>query len=242
MKTIQEHLRELDHEKLIEQYLDKYPMVLADLYESHPEWTVESVRTKCLQTLREYLHKLCTIKTELDENGHHGILYAHRCIVQYGWEDPLVFDMMIQEELLVQGFCAEDYAYDFSEQNQIMGYYVAETPLTQKYLYKLAANVMWEASWCGYLDQDIDGWPNHGETEEEDEQDDDEPLNYDEFCSFAGVERKPEPDEDDTVLQKLKKEAEEARSRYWEYSRKRERKLILEQLRAEQRASQQKQP
>ena len=44
--------------------------------------------------------------------------------------------------------------YDILPQAEIMGFLVAETEMTQRYIYELAANVMYEASFFGFEEED----------------------------------------------------------------------------------------
>ena len=152
MKTVQEWLRELDTEKLIEEYLYIDP-IQYDRNESYLNRTVGEIKNAYKERLREYIERLRKVSVAEPEDGHQGLLYVHR-IIKDGVDDQ-TFEMIHVDEFLEKGYDAPDYAYEFTDQAEIVGFLVADTPLTQRYIYELIADVMNEASFFGYEQEDL---------------------------------------------------------------------------------------
>ena len=148
MKTVQEWLQELDTEKLIQEYLYKEPIKFDQ--EAFQNLTVSQVRYTVTQSIREYIERLRIIPVEAPADGRQGLLYVHRAIDGDIITDSLAFSLVLVDELLEKGSAATDYAYELNSQTEIMGYLVADTPLTLRYIYELMADVLYEASFFGF--------------------------------------------------------------------------------------------
>ena len=147
METVQAWLNKLDTEKLIHTYLIENPIS----YDTHKEYldhTVREIRDKYEETLQQYIERLRHLEIKSDENKMQGLLYVHR-IMSDGHQER-TYNLIYVEEFLEQGYDASDYAYEFTEQAVILGFLVAETPLTQRYIYELIADVLSEASFFGF--------------------------------------------------------------------------------------------
>lgn len=147
MKTVQEWLNELDIDLLIQDYLYIDP-VKYDNHEEKLNKTVQEVMDEHIKNVRNFINRMRTIPVKVPEDGRQCILYARRTI-----EDGVpsqAFELVHKDELLEKGHEALDYAYYFSEQAEIAGYFVADTPLTLACIYDLIADVMNEASYFGY--------------------------------------------------------------------------------------------
>lgn len=147
METVQAWLNKLDTEKLINTYLSENPIS----YDTHKEYldhTVREIRDKYEETLRQYIERLRHLAVKPDDYGKQGLLYVRR-IMSDGHRERS-YNLIYMEELLEKGNNADDYAYEFTEQAVILGFLVAETPLTQRYIYELIADVLSEASFFGF--------------------------------------------------------------------------------------------
>ncbi|MBQ7434127.1 MAG: hypothetical protein IJV50_11855 [Lachnospiraceae bacterium] len=147
MKTVQEYLRELDQEQLITTYLHAHPIEY-DKLPNMMDMTVREIRKKYKQQLQNYIDRLCGLKMKNSCDGQNGVLYVHRCFEDR--DTDLYFSMVPLDELLEKGVCAQNYSYVMCDQAEIISFLVAETPLTQLYIYELLADVMFEASWFGF--------------------------------------------------------------------------------------------
>ena len=153
MKNVQEWLRELDTERLVKEYLRIDPI----RYDSHPAYldrTVREIRNARTDRIRRYIERLRTMTVKAPEDGQQGLLYAHR-VMKDGMDDQ-TFGLIYVDELLEKGCDAQEYAYEFMEQAEIVGFLVADTPLTLRYIYQLMADVLNEASFFGFEQEDLE--------------------------------------------------------------------------------------
>lgn len=153
-KTVQEVLRELDTERLIGTYRFHFPIG----YEEHLELldvTVREIQERVKQGLRQFIERLRTLPVQSPEDGKQGLLFAHR--IMKGGSHEKTFELVFIDELLRDGVKCQCYAYEFTEQAVIMGFQVADTPLTQRYIYELVADVMHTASFFGFSQEDPPG-------------------------------------------------------------------------------------
>ena len=148
MKTVQEYIRNADREKLIGEYLHAHPIEFQEI--RNKDLTIKEVFEKYREELSRYIDHLCALSVVRKEPSEAGILYVFRNL--YEASDDLDFGLLEAAELLEAEDLAKvnDYSYIFSKQEEIMGYYVADSELTQKHIYELMADVMYEASWLGF--------------------------------------------------------------------------------------------
>ena len=153
MKPVQAYLQELDTEKLINTYLSENPINYEESRAAHPDLTVQQIRDAWQSRLRDFIRQLSEMTVCKPEDGKQSILYVCRT-VKDGIHEPY-FGMVHLDELLGKGTEIEDYAYEFTPQEVIIGFLVAETPLTQHYIYELIADVLNEASFFGFAQEDL---------------------------------------------------------------------------------------
>lgn len=160
MKTVQETLKSINHEELIGTYFFKYPIDLNYLLFKHPEnseMTVDALIGKYKENKQRTINKLMEVEITPPEDRHQGVLYAHR-IIKDSFDEPET-ELVLLDELMENGAEAQDYAYFFTQQSEIAGFLIADTPYTQQNLYSLLADVIYEASFFGpeqeYLEDEI---------------------------------------------------------------------------------------
>lgn len=146
MKTVQQVLRELDTEKLIAHYLWEYPIEY-DRYEEWLDLTIREIRDTYRKDLADLIQRLREMKISEPEDGHQGVLFVHKVLEEYLTEE---YRLVHLDELIELGPECENYAYGFTKQSEIVGFLVADTPLTQRYIYDLMTNVLDQASFFGY--------------------------------------------------------------------------------------------
>lgn len=79
MKTVQEWLRKLDTEKLIEEYLYIDP-IQYDRHESYLNRTVGEIKHAYKECVRKYIERLRTISVAEPEDGHQGSPKNKACV------------------------------------------------------------------------------------------------------------------------------------------------------------------
>lgn len=150
MRTIQEYFRDLDMEKLIETYLTEYPINYKDF--RNKDMSISQIEERVNKKLHDFIERMKAITVENRKDSFRGILYVHRCIKD-GLNDQS-YCLADIAEILSGDIKETDYGYDILPQAEIMGFLVAETEMTQRYIYELAANVMYEASFFGFEEED----------------------------------------------------------------------------------------
>lgn len=228
MRTVQEILRELDVDKLIDEYLYKDPID----YESfankeNGSWEINEVRSRCHNRIREFIERLKTLQITPPEDGHTSIFLTYNHIKD-GFDEPM-FDLIHLDELMGNAERIEGYAYEFQHQSEIVGYLVAETELTEHYIYELMADVLFEASFFGYEEEHL----------EEERQSLDKAIKEMEDIKAGKAEGRMHTIEDllgdhfdpeDDTEKDLRQKAYEASHKYSEYSRNRELEKVKEMV------------
>ena len=155
MKTIQEYLKQAERSRLVDLYIERYHPVDYEHAEKYADMTLSEIREMSRKKIGEYVDHLCSLTIDKSEKSSRCILYARRDIKK---EFPEIeVEMMDMEELVQIGIeNAKDYAYYYTPQAEIMGFVVADTPLTQQYIYEVMASVMYEASWFGYKNEQLE--------------------------------------------------------------------------------------
>lgn len=151
MKTIQQIVAELDMEEVIKYYFYRYPIKLfQDLNEKWENKTVAECKAYGHYKVKALIERIINTKPNAD-NGQKYILFIHKCM-----DDGICHD--ICEGLVEVGelFGAKDvsevttYAYGYEKLEDTVGYYVANTALTQRHLLDLVTNYLFVSSFFGY--------------------------------------------------------------------------------------------
>lgn len=232
MKTVQEYLRELDRDRLIEEYLYKSPIEFEKIHDKSV--SVETVFQRVREYIGEYIDRLRKLDITQDDDGKQGIVFAHRCVGSNCESLEIAFPLVFKEELLEHGTEANSYAYEFSPQSEIVGYLVADNPLTQYYIYDLLADVMFEAAFFGFDEE-------HKEEEEQKVVQSCEEAMSPDFKGIPWEEVKAHLEE--KMGQKFDEESEDeleyhravwaAEMEYSQHSRTKEMNMIIEALKSE---------
>ena len=149
MRTVQEILRELDSDRLIDTYLYDFPIN----YQKHKDNTVAEINEQYRSKLLDFIERLRTMPIKQKKDGQPWLFYAHRYI-QDEYDDVL-FNLIPLNEFREKGYDCPSYAYEFDDQAEIVGYYVAETPLMKRHLYDFMSDLMNEASFFGFEQQHL---------------------------------------------------------------------------------------
>ena len=159
MKTVQQWLKEADKEQLSNEYFYTYPMKIEDIKEENSELTVKQIKEIRRKKIEKYIDRLINLEVESSNNNDEYILFAYNVFmedfenVDYALisKKELLFEIGFEEE----GNCT-NYSFMLSNQEEIKGYLVADTKLTQDNIYGLLVYVLYEASWFGYENEDLE--------------------------------------------------------------------------------------
>lgn len=223
MKNVQTYLKELDREKQIDYFLERDPVPY-----TKPEWShrpVSDVTEYWRKEISGFIDRLCNLEIKPSKDGE-CIFFVHY-IMENFYKEPC-FSLVHLNEFKTDPYNAYSYAYEFQNQAEIVGYLVAETPLTLEYIYELMADIMYEASFFGFEQEDL--------TEEKEKllqaKEAMEKANEDRFVSFNEYKESIgwKDEAADPEAEKLRNAVWDAVSAYNNYSDKKERKLLVSML------------
>jgi len=151
MQTVQAAFKNADKEALIKKYLHEYPATIDDFDDG---LTVGEAKDLIQKQLSEYIDRLRSIDIKQPKDGcQDWIFYVYHCLDD---EVPTARVALSRlSDLREKGVAAEEYGYEFTEQAKLMGYYVADNKLTQHYLDELLVEIMYEASFFGFEQEDL---------------------------------------------------------------------------------------
>lgn len=153
MKTVQEYLKEINKEELINYYSYNYPIKLHELNNIFNDMPVSKTKQYYHDRLSKYIDRLVNLPTKSSDDNNTYIFLVYNCM---GDDNDHECTLICKEEL--QNISEEEwytrrYCCMMTEQEEIMGYYIADTELTKYYLYELLAFILYEASWFGFEDE-----------------------------------------------------------------------------------------
>ena len=150
MKTVQYYLNNLNLEKIVDTYYNRIEDSL--LRDADNNITIEELKLTVKYNIVKYIEKLKSIEIK-KENTH--ILLAYEGYLFESMTEP-VFSLINIEELKENRDSLTNvttYAYEFSLNEEIMGYLISDNEYTQNYIYDLIADVLYEASFFGYNEE-----------------------------------------------------------------------------------------
>lgn len=221
MKMVQECLRELDTEELIDAYLAKETLhkeMVASM-KTRDNIIARDLWLKYRNKIREYIEYLRAVPIEPAKEP--AVLYVYEG-VSLPWQHKRCHGLVHIPELEEKGVEAEDYSYVLCPHAQVAGFLVADTKRTQENLLNLMTDVLFEASFFGYTKEDQDEaikeMENEMEAEEEDEADEFVKDGEPEEDILNGPElKRPEREEkveEEITLEKAYRKASNAYGKY----------------------------
>ena len=155
MKTVQECLRELDTEKLIDAYLAKETLrkEMVATMKTRDNIIARDLWLKYRNSIRKYIEYLREVPIEPAEEP--AVLYVYEG-VSLTFKHERYHGLVHISELEEKGVEAEDYSYVLCPHAQVAGFFVADTKRTQENLLDLMTDVLYEASFFGYTKEDQD--------------------------------------------------------------------------------------
>ena len=221
MKTVQEWLFERDEDALIGCYFAKYPINFYML--ENKDVTVSEVLAVLEETLRDFIHRLKGVNAHKSEQG---IFYAVK-ILSDGYEEVTV-ELSYLKDILENGL-PEHYGWMLTDHDEVMGYLIADTSLTQANIDSVLAEILYEMSFFGYTQEQL---------EEERKKLDESLIETQESRTYSADEVFTKfglaPEEKDEQSDELRAAVLAAEIKFSEYWRTHEVRQIRSQLIAEQ--------
>ena len=152
MKTVQEVLRELNTRDLVYLFLERSPISLITL-EKGKDLTVDALLTRVKTRIENFINYMRTVPI-VHQNDKVCILFVFQTVDEYVTKEA--YAMVYKDEILKDGAKANSYAYEFTPRGEIAGFYVADTERTQDDIYGLMTDVLYEASFFGFDEDDVE--------------------------------------------------------------------------------------
>lgn len=154
MKTIQEYLRNCDRKEIINMYIYKYAFTSELINKKYENITCGEIIKKYKKILNDYIDKLISIKPNVDNKEKWILLSTH----VYGEFNDNIQHLLIKKSDLLSNDDLESlqsYAYNLSPFEDILGFYVADTYLTQYEINDLLVDFLYESSWTGFEQENL---------------------------------------------------------------------------------------
>lgn len=142
MKTVQETLREMDKEELMRQFFYEHPSKLDNFDD---DLTIAQAKERANKVIGKYIERLETM--EVKPNDRQMIFYMYEYLGSYKLDQNR--GLCTVADLQEKGIEAPNYGIEYTPQEEIMGYWVADTEMTQYYLNDLIVEIIWDASFFG---------------------------------------------------------------------------------------------
>lgn len=147
MKTVQDYLKILNKERLIEVYIYEYWMDSLELFGKQNNERVSNIHQRMHDKLSDYIDWLRSLSIQKDNKNQTNILYVSRGM--FDNQSERTYNMCVLEEIREDIDQASDYSYMGTNRQQSVGYYVADTRLTKAHIYDLIADYLHESSFLG---------------------------------------------------------------------------------------------
>lgn len=147
MKTVQEWLKEVDEEKLVDTYFSRFPIDYEDIFIYEKEATqlpLKTIRERLRAALVGFIRRLKKLTPGV---GRSEVFFATK-VYQEG--HSRIETMMCDVDELLTQKCPERYDWSLMDFEDVMGYWVADTELTQENIYDVLACILKELSFFGY--------------------------------------------------------------------------------------------
>lgn len=165
MKTVQECLREFDMEELLNAYL-AIPFIrneMTKVMSKNEAMTGKEIYNLFRDRIRKYIEYMRN--TPIEQSQEKAVLYVYE-VLEGSIRDRFWHGLVYISELKDKGIDVEDYSYTLCPHRQVAGFLVADTKLTQDNLLLLMTDVLYESSFYGYTEEELEKEVQMTETEE----------------------------------------------------------------------------
>ena len=155
MKTVQECLREFDMEELLNAYL-AIPFIrneMTEVMKKKDAVTGKEIWNLFRDRIRKYIEYMRN--TPIEQSQEKAVLYVYE-VLEGSIRDRFWHGLVYISELKDKGIDVEDYSYTLCPHRQVAGFLVADTKLTQDNLLLLMTDVLYESSFNGYTEKEIE--------------------------------------------------------------------------------------
>ena len=151
MKTLMQILKSIDGKKLLSAYIkvDKPMIKIMDLEEIDGE-IYSNIKNGYKVAWHEFYKAVLSLKPKTREIGKRGIIIGIKTV-----DHAIYHELVFEDEVIQYGEKAKGYGYSLVDWEEVVGYCVAETRYTRKYIYEIMAQVLHNMSFWGYTKEKI---------------------------------------------------------------------------------------
>ena len=148
MRTVKEILMELNEDRLCKVFFEHYGILEAYEYEEerNQNKTIGQFRKERIEYAKRLISRLKQLEPKRTAKNERGVFFVYEL---KHYKEGLCFPMTTIGELKKHGIKAMNFAYEIERQEKILGWYIAETQMTKKYIYDLLADILFEMSFFG---------------------------------------------------------------------------------------------
>ena len=208
MKTVQEWIKETDVEELADTYFYEYPIEYERYVNS--EKTVSEIKGTYRKRFYEFIEQLKSIEQKSLSDDEQGIFFCHKA---YGRDMKNPETVLCIESYILECDNPQTYSWILTDFDEIMGYYIAETETTIKNINDVLAQIIYEMTFFGYSQDDIE----KGRLELEEaakEADEGKVVSMETTFADLGIEPQPRDEEVTEMLGKIYS-VENEYNQYW---------------------------
>lgn len=143
MKTIQDYFKNANRDELIRFYIAENPLQVKSEKDIFPENAFE----KYYNSINKLIEKICNSK--IKESDKPMVFLTHHSVDMLGNEDDIYHSLFEIEEVL-KSDTPTSYSFVLTDLEEAIGYYVADTYLTQRNITELLSFFLFEISFFGY--------------------------------------------------------------------------------------------
>lgn len=142
MKTIQEYLKTCNKDNIAQIFFSNY--ILGDditLLELK-NITISEIEAGIYNKVKELIERLINTNPSVDD--------PHILLAVHSTEPTDIRAMLVNQQEVLEDEDAASYSYEFCEFEEVVGYYVADTYLTQHYIEEVIADFLFHVSVTGF--------------------------------------------------------------------------------------------
>ena len=208
MKTVHEWIKEIDIDKLADTYFYEYPIEYERYINS--EKTVSEIKDAYRKRFYEFTEQLKSIEPKALSDDERGIFFCHKA---YGRDMKNPETVLCIESDILKCDNPQTYSWILTDFDEIMGYYIAETETTIKNINDVLAQIVYEMTFFGYPQEDIEKERFELEKAAK-EADEGKTIPAEKLFAELGVEPQPCDEEDTEMLRKIYS-LENEYNQYW---------------------------
>ena len=208
MKTVHEWIRKTNIEELADAYFCEYPIEYERCINS--EKTVSAIKDAYRKRFYEFIEQLKSTEPKVLSDDESGIFFCHKA---YGRDMKNPETVLCIESDILKCDNLQTYSWILTDFDEIMGYYIAETETTIKNINDVLAQIIYEMTFFGYSQEDIE--KERLELEEAaKEADEGKTIPAEKLFADLGIEPQQHDEEDSEMLRKIYT-LESEYNRYW---------------------------